>query len=973
MFPNHAPYPPLADNIWVSFDLETTGLDDNDAIIEIGAVKFRENKTLDTFQTLVNPRRRISPFIHELTGITQRELDRAPAANDALAKFAAFIGASPLIAQNAPFDLGFLERAGVNLANPVVDTFDLAYVVRPDLSSYALEEMAALLNVRLDNAHRALPDARATMSVFLALLEDANRLDAYTLAAMQQLARRSGWRMRYLLDALAANPRSQPSSGGGVGINGLDIREIGGRLQSGGALRPREDTTPLDPNRIAALLSNNGALANALPGFEERSEQIQMASAVANAINRGNRIIIEAGTGVGKSLAYLLPAALYALANDKRVVISTNTIGLQEQLMHKDVPIVAKALKRLAASENIGASKNGAGGKDGLDNRDNPDTTPAELRFTQLKGRSNYLCLRLWNRMRAAESPSPEEARMLAKTLVWLQTTATGDRAEINLGTRGAGAPWDRLSSAAQAAAGCMRQESVCFLRAAREQAAASHLVIVNHALLLSDITTEGSIIPDYDVLIIDEAHHLEDVATRQLGYDLTRARAEEHLQALSGEGGLPNQTSVAFRTASVADARREEVAVIANEIGDLVPRARPAVSALFARLQAVAENSEKESNRGRQNPYGHTLRVTPALRSHPAWSDIEIDWENADLALSELGRLTARLETALGGLEDAGLLNYEALLADVAAAAQSNADLRGKLKDFVTSPDDETIYWLSLSARRRELSLNTAPLHVADKLDELLFSRKQSVVMTSATLAADGDFAHITERSGFRDADELQLGSPFDYPNAAVLCLPTDMPPPNTRQYDDAVHRAIRDSAIAAGGRSMALFTSYGALRKAAAAIKDDLQSRGISVLTQGNGRSPDQIKRRFMDDPKAVLLGAASFWEGVDMPGDALSVLIVAKLPFVVPTDPVFLSRSELYDNGFMEYALPQAILRLRQGFGRLIRASDDRGAVVILDNRLATKRYGASFLRSLPPARQTKCRLADIPRVIGGHLRK
>ena len=967
MFPNHAPYPPLADNIWVAFDLETTGLDDDDAIIEIGAVKFREHKTLDIFQTLVNPRRRISPFINELTGITQRELDRAPSANDALAKFAAFIGASPLIAQNAPFDLGFLERAGVAPANPVVDTYDLAYVVRPDMSSYSLEEMAALLNVRLDNAHRALDDARATMSIFLALLEDANRLDAYTLAAMQQLAQRSGWRMRYLLDALAANPRAQPSGSGGVGINGLDIREIGGRLQSGGALRPREDTAALDPDRVAALLSNNGALATALDGFEERQEQIQMASAVANAINQGNRVIIEAGTGVGKSLAYLLPAALYALANDKRVVISTNTISLQEQLMRKDVPIVAKALKRLTRGAD---GKNNRNGKDSRDNRDNPES---ELRFTQLKGRANYLCLRLWNRMRAAESPSPDEARLLAKTLVWLQTTATGDRAEINLGNRGASAPWDRLSSAAQAAAGCMRQESVCFLRSAREQAAASHLVIVNHALLLSDITTEGSIIPDYDVLIIDEAHHLEEVATRQLGYDITRARVEEHLQDLSGEGGLPNQANVGFRTASVAESRREEVAAIADAIGDLVPRARPAVSALFARLQAIAETSEKESNRGRPNPYGYTLRVTPAVRANPAWSDIEIDWENADLALGELGRLLGRLDTALGGLEDAGLLNYEALLADIAAAAQSNADLRAKLKDFVTSPDEETIYWLSLSARRRELSLNTAPLHVADKLDELLFSRKQSVIMTSATLAADGDFAHITERSGFRDADELRLGSPFDYPNAAVLCLPTDMPPPNTRQYDDAVHRAIRDGAIAAGGRSMALFTSYGALRKAAAAIKDDLQSRGINVLTQGSGRTPDQIKRRFMDDPKAVLLGTASFWEGVDMPGDALSVLIVAKLPFTVPTDPVFLSRSELYDNGFMEYALPQAILRLRQGFGRLIRASDDRGAVVILDNRLLTKRYGASFLRSLPPARPVKCPLADIPRVIGGHLRQ
>ena len=957
MFPQHT----APDNdVWIAFDLETTGLDDaKDAVIEIGAVKFQNGRTLDTFQTFVNPRRRIPQFISKLTGIKQRDVDTAPPFERAAAEFVAFIGGAPLIAQNASFDLGFLRANGIELPNPVIDTYDLAYALRPDMPGYSLEDMTRYLGIENAAPHRSLGDACAARDIFLALLDEAYALDAFTLAALQQLAQRSGWQLGYLLDGIAANPRRRLAAApataqAAVGVNGLDIRQIGDRLRSDGApLRARERISRIDADLVGALLSDDGALSDALEGFEERSEQVQMAKAVANAINDGKRIIIEAGTGVGKSLAYLLPAALYAMANGKRVVVSTNTINLQEQLINKDVPILVKALQGL---DKAVAGRQDDGGE--------------SLRFTQLKGRGNYLCLRRWNRMRADADPSVDEARLLAKTMVWLQSTSSGDRAEINLGRRSTAAPWERLSAESRASWGCMGQESVCFLRAARERAAASHLIIVNHALLLADIAAEGSIIPEYDALIIDEAHHIEDAATNRLGFDLTRARFDEHLQALSGEGGLPNQALTALRTAAnVAQSRRDALQSAADEIGALLPRLRPSLTNLFTRLQSIAEDAQ--GGNGRNAAFAQTLRVTAAVRSRPDWSDIEINWENADLALAELERLLMRLESALGDLEDAGLLNYDALRDDVGGARETGEYLRGRLKEFAVSPDEGTIYWLSVSARRRELSLNAAPLNVADELNERLFSQKRSVVMTSATLTADDSFGHIVERTGFADAAELQVGSPFDYPKAAALCLPTDMPAPNSRDYNKAVERAIIDAAIAAGGRTMALFTSYGALRRAAAGIGDELQAQGISLLTQGAGSSPDRLVRRFMDNPKAVLLGTASFWEGVDLAGDALSVLIVARLPFSVPTDPVFEARSELYDNSFMQYAVPQAILRLRQGFGRLIRTSDDRGVVAILDSRVLSTRYGGAFLRSLPPASQQKCRLGELGDVIRRHL--
>ena len=972
MFPHHTD---PSEDVWVAFDLETTGLDpQKDAIIEIGAVKFQGGRTLDTFQSLVNPQRRISPFISGLTGIRQRDLDRADTIERVAASFIAFVGASPLIAHNADFDLGFLRSGGIELTNPVVDTYDLAYVVRTDSPSYSLENMAQHLELPHDRPHRALDDAIVAKMLFLSLLEDATALDPMTLAAMQRLAQTSGWSLEYLLNGIAANPSvpktavrpelvegltSAPTTNGEstngestIGINGLDIQRISRRLHAGGALRERESITPVNADMVASMFSEGGALSQALDGFESRSEQAQMAQAVVKTINHGEKIIIEAGTGVGKSLAYLLPAALYALANGKRVVISTNTINLQEQLLQKDVPILVEALKSVE------------GGGEGL-------------RFTPLKGRANYLCMRRWNAMSTSPEPSPDEARMLAKTMLWLQSTASGDRAEINLGHPRAAAPWDRLS--ANNARGCLRNESVCFLRSARERAAASHLVIVNHALLLSNATTGGTLIPPYDVLIIDEAHHLEEEATKHLGFELTQAGFNEHLQSFGGETGLPNQATIAFRTATTDTAdRRETVETIADELAQLLPRMRDSIASLMSGLEAVAQ---PPGNRRRApSPYAQQVRVTRATRSHPSWSDLEIGWENADLALAELGRQLANLQRALADLEEAGLLNYESLVNDLASATQQNDTLRHQLKEFVVAPEDDAIYWLTLSARRVELSLHSAPLHVAEPLDELLFSQTRSVIMTSATLSVattsatlitEQTFDHIIERTGFTDARELLLGSPFDYPSAAVLCLPNDMPEPRSWAYQEALESAIKDAAIAAEGRTMALFTSYSALRSTASSIKDDLKARGIEVLQQGSDGPPAQVVRRFMQNPRAVLLGTASFWEGVDLPGDALSVLIVARLPFTVPTEPVFQARSELYDNAFMQYAVPQAILRLRQGFGRLIRAKTDRGAVIILDRRITASRYGSAFLRSLPPARRVDCSLYQLPDIIRAHL--
>ena len=941
------------DDVWVALDLETTGLSaERDAIIEIGAVKFQGRNELDTFQTFVNPGQRLTDFITQYTGITQADVDGAPNFASVSAKFASFVGSNPILGHNVGCDLGFLSQNGLRFTNPISDTWDLAYVLYPALHEYSLGALARMVRASHDNPHRALDDAIATRDVFLAMLDKLAELDVYTLAEMQRLASRSQWVLSHVLSsqasrAVASAVRSPADSIGAaspsrVGVIGIDPQELAGRLKQGRALRPSGASDPLDIEMITGMLEENSPLAEAIPGFERRSEQIEMARAVAEAINNGERLIVEAGTGVGKSLAYLLPAVMYAVSNGRRVVVSTNTINLQEQLMNKDVPMLVKALEATA------------------------DFPIEDFKYTQLKGRANYLCFKRWNYMRSGESLSEDEARMVAKTLTWLQSTKTGDRAELNLGHRSAAAPWDRLS--AQGAYECLSSGGPCFLRAARERAASSHLIIVNHALLLSDVAAGGTLIPEYDVLIIDEAHHLEDEATKHLGFDLAQSALDEHIQSLSGERGLFNQATSAFRGSSASQGRRETVEKIAAQATEIIPRMRDYLTQLFGSMAGISGDTEKRPSNGFQVA---EVRITSGTRAQPDWSDLEIQWENADVALDVLGHSLRDLQVALEGLEEAGLVGYEGLNIEVLAALQRHIELRQKLDEFVVNSKPDGIYWTTRVPNSGDLVLHAAPLHVGQTLEDELYSKKECVILTSATLSTGETFDHIRERTGFSNATEVLMGSPFNYPESALLCVPNDRPEPSSWAYAEAMEQAITDAALAAGGRTMALFTSYASLRSTAASIKPGLQAKGLNVLAQGIDGSPAQLVSRFLAQPESVLLGTSSFWEGVDLAGESLQVLLVARLPFGVPTQPVYAARSEMYDNPFMQYAVPQAILRLRQGFGRLIRTKSDRGVAIILDSRIISKRYGKTFIKSLPDMNMVTPSLHQIGDEIGKWL--
>ena len=918
------------DQEYVALDLETTGLDSNrDTIIELGAVKFQGSDEIDVFRTFVNPGRSIPEFVQRLTGITPKHVQRAPSFSSVADELGDFIGAHPVIGHNIAFDIGFLASHGLPLDNPAYDTWDLASVVLPRTMQYSLKHLTAYLGVVHTEAHRALSDAQATRGVFVELLRRMAELEPGLLAHVSNLANRSRWSIAPLLvDLDIGKTAGGPSA---FGLTGLDMDRLAVRLGRPEKRRSDGNLSNLDEEKIAGLLGPSGPFAPGFSGFEHRPEQEEMLREVTQAIYQGGHLIVEGGTGVGKSMAYLLPAVLFAVSTGQRVVISTNTINLQEQLWRKDIPALVEVL------ESAGLVEKGV------------------VKAALLKGRGNYLCLRRWNYLARSENPTVEDARLLSKTAVWLQDTVTGDRGEINLAGRDA-FTWNRISAGEKGWCPGLRDGGPCFLRGAREKAEQAHIVVVNHALLLSDLMHGGSLIPDYSHLIIDEAHNLEEEATSQLGFQVTMDRLEE---ASELQGRLTTQVRLALRAEMLASAVRQEGERDVGQVEALTPRLRD----LWARLwAATAQFLSAQGNVGADD---HAqLLLTLQQRGQPIWSEVELAWENVDVGLQEASQALSRLQRFLESTTLPGASDQPTLLMETSTIQEHWEQLRSQLASILGEPDADSIHWIARDRGRGDVNFHSAPLEVGNILVEELFDRKECVVMTSATLSTQGNFDYFRQRVGLPvETDQLLVGSPFDYQKAALLLIPEDMPLPNADGYVEAMARVVADLGKALGGKTMALFTSHSALRGVANQVRTSLMAEGIEVLAQGVDGSPLQIMARFTENPNSVLLGTSSFWEGVDMPGGILKALVLTRLPFQVPTDPIVKARSEQFRDPFSEYSVPQAVLRFRQGMGRLIRSKGDKGSIVVLDRRITARSYGKAFLESFPPCTLEPCKLATV----------
>jgi DNA polymerase-3 subunit epsilon/ATP-dependent DNA helicase DinG len=656
---------------------------------------------------------------------------------------------------------------------------------------------------------------------------------------------------------------------------------------------------------------------------------------ITSALSDGLHILAEAGTGVGKSLAYLVPAALWAVQNNTRVVISTNTINLQDQLITKDIPSVQEVL-------------------------DIP------VKASVLKGRNNYLCPRRLEALRRRGPENADEARVIAKMLIWLSETDVGDLSEINIVGPAERAIWSRISSNDEGCSTEMcvrRMGGICPFHRAKQAAHEAHILIVNHALLLADIATGNRVLPEYDYLIIDEGHHLEAATTSALSFRVTQPDMERTFRQLGGsKSGELGAMLVAAQEILNTDQYSQLEEIVRNTT-DKAYLFQNETQNFFIALDRFLENQREGRDIG---SYSQRVRIVPATRTQPDWNDVEFAWEDALHALEPMLGFLESVGQALGEMAESGIEEIEDIGSSIQNIYRRLTEYQFNINALVFEPQDQQIYWVEIAPNKRSLTLEAAPLHIGHLMEQYLWHEKSSVVITSATLTTNGEFDYILDRLNAHDADTLALGSPYDFERSTLLYLPNNIPEPSDRNgHQRAIERGLINLCKETGGRTLALFTSYAQLQKTSRAISPKLSEHGIVVFEQGQGASPHALLETFKNTDQAVLLGTRAFWEGVDVPGEALSVLAIIKLPFGVPSDPIIAARSETFENPFYEYTIPEAILTFRQGFGRLIRSHEDHGVVAIFDKRVLSKQYGKMFIDSLPQCTIEVGPLEQLPR--------
>ena len=702
-----------------------------------------------------------------------------------------------------------------------------------------------------------------------------------------------------------------------------------------------EKQSLLDPEAIAHDLGPDGAIARQHLRYEDRTSQREMAATIARVYNTGGVGLLEAGTGVGKSLGYLVPALRWAAANGERTVVSTNTINLQEQLVGKDLPFLALAL------------------------------TDQKVRFALLKGWRNYLCKARLEQATSGAAQLFEDgmAAELATLAAWAGRTSDGSLADLPMPPRPE--VWDEVSAEPDVCTRvkCEHFES-CFVFKARRIAADADVIVVNHHLLLADLAVrraaqnwdDAAVLPAYSRLVVDEGHHLEDAAATHLGCTVTRRGLQRLVGRLDrrGKGLLP---ALGMRLASSKDLlSTASLDLLEAKLAPSVAALRNKSDLLFDLLDGFIEEAGQP-----------VVRLTQAFASHRIWKAglslaLEDTLGEIELLHQGLALVRERIEGSTKLDEELAPLMNE--LRSVTRRLQTAGD---GLRRALTPPaDDDSVRWIEVRGREKSVALSSVPLDLAPILREDLFKRLDSTIVTSATLTASAagvasdsrQFDFLAARLGLDDADLVPttavFPSPFQYDTQSLLAIPSDIPAPNVDAdaHRTAVTRIVLDVAEASDGGLFVLFTSHREVRQ----LATELRARGIErrwpLLVHGE-ESRDALLARFRDSGQAILLGTASFWEGVDVPGNALRGLVIAKLPFRVPTEPVTAAQCEAIvargGDPFAEYMLPHASLRLKQGFGRLIRTSTDRGVVVIADSRIVTKTYGRGLLAALPEARR------------------
>ncbi len=894
-------------------DVETTGFDPwHNEIIEVAVVVARGPEIVSRYSTLVRPQRSIPKETTQLTGIDDAMVADAPVIEAVVGPLAEAIGVRDLVAHNARFDRDFLAACGcgpTRLRGAWLDSLELARVALPRLRSHRLVDLAAAFQMPEGPAHRATTDTEVLAALWRVMLVALDDLPDAVLGELARLGG-TGWTLGRVFAHLAAARERPP-------FDLKTLRHERLRHEKASAMTDAAEVEMVLPEVEAVLaeFEDGGAVRRMYPGYEPREEQVKMADAVLGAFCSDTHLAVEAGTGVGKSVAYLVPAAHLALANHVAVGVATKTNTLMDQLLYSELPALSKAL----------------GGK---------------LRYVALKGYDHYLCLRKFARVLADADIAEEDTRAaLAMLVTWVGRSSWGDLDAVNLHwppglKRAVGASFADCTKKH-----CRYYPTLCYLHGQRRRAVQAHIVVTNHALFFRDLVAAGGILPPVRHWIVDEAHAAEDEARDQLSMAVSWTECKGALGGLHAKGRGGTLDALRGR---LAHEKGAGVLAKIDEVREVVADAAIIADSFFDFVKDLGSGSEGAYDRTQ-------IRLTPPIRETAEWSRAAGVGRSLAKRLERTVKLGAEIITALEELGDDFTEQRSDLVGQVTGIASQLEGLA-----TVLDGEDEGLVYSVTTNRRRDVTdetLSAALLDVGETLVEGLYPRVRSVVFTSATIATGDDFSHFERSVGLDLLPEgshrtLRLASSYDFERQMAVFVPTGIAEPNARAYLDDLEKLLFGIHTAMGGSVLTLFTNRRDMDELFRRLADPLEREGLRLVVQSAGTSRKRVADEFLADESVSLFATKSFWEGFDAKGDTLRCVVVPRLPFGPMGDPLYEERRERDPRAWDHYYLPEAVLELKQAAGRLIRSSTDEGCLVLADARLTGgKPYAAKFLAALP----------------------
>ncbi|MFF2482202.1 ATP-dependent DNA helicase DinG [Paenibacillus sp. NPDC058071] len=936
-------------------DLETTGHSVSDEILQVGLVILNDELEVEqTFNSFVKPTIEIPAFITQLTSIDADTVADAPAIDEVLMQLIPLLDDCVLVAHNVGFDAGFLnqalDRSGYHaFTGRKLDTIELLRVLYPSITSYQLGVVSDYFGITHDQHHRADSDAMATAHLFAESVRKLRKLPLLTLQRLSFLID-NGSDLSWFIGSTLQQVEQQAV----FETNDYDYfnqfaLKAGEWTDEQPARQETSDESLQNMTFDQYLDSVKTKFMEKFPNYEEREAQTTMFREVFDAMNSDRHLLIEAGTGTGKSLGYLIPSLFYGVQHDQKIIVSTHTINLQEQLRSRDLPLLK-------------------------------DVLPFEFRASVFKGRGNYLCLRKFeNKINTRDMVSPiDDAITASQMVVWLGETETGDQEELNLGSKGV----DFWSTVASDADSCLNRACPwfkrCYYHRAKHEANIADVCITNHSMLFTDIRADHRLLPSYSHLVIDEAHHVEEVASKHLGMQLgynSLIHPFNHLFKDHRSGLLPTlRHKVQNEGEDRAQAWAETIDTVIPAFSDVKEHWDKLFEMLYSFVGQSSDSNGAEA--------GQTVCRLKAEQLPAGWDDALTVQTNITTELSKMIKSLEKMSSEIKDKLDE--FSIQALLTDLNGAVRDLTRVRDDLKHFMKIGESNDVFWIEASTtyRYRSVHLYAVPVDVSSQLQQYFFNLKDSVVLTSATLSVQKSFVYAEEQLGLTGFEEnhrlrtVQLPSPFNYREQALVMIPRNFPTlkgaATEPHFVTMLVQSIAETAKETRGRMLVLFTSYRMLKQTYEPLKEALAGAGIQVLGQGiDSGNRTKLTRRFTQQPESVLLGTSSFWEGVDIPGDALTCLAIVRLPFQPPNHPLIEAKSELLQkqnqNPFMKLSVPQAVIRFKQGFGRLVRTAKDKGIVILYDTRVIESYYGKHFLYSLPgPKIETMHTDQMVPRI-------